>query len=54
MASLRKTINDKCKDCIYDSCGVGTWRQQVEACTVVLCPLHPVRPKQLKKDNSSH
>lgn len=44
--SLRKAINDKCKDCIYDpESGLGTWRQQVEACGVVACPLHPYRPK---------
>ena len=44
--SLRKAINAKCKDCTYDpkSHG-GTWRQQVEACAVTLCPLHPVRPR---------
>lgn len=38
-------INAKCIDCIYDGvCGVGTWRQQVEACTSLNCPLYPVRP----------
>ena len=42
--SLRKAINDKCKDCIYDNLDVGTWRQQVEACTVNGCPLYPARP----------
>lgn len=44
--SLRKAINDKCKECIYDpGSGQGTWRQQVEACTSYSCPLYPVRPK---------
>jgi hypothetical protein len=44
--SLRKAINDKCRDCIYDPLsGLGTWRQQVEGCTSVRCPLYPVRPK---------
>lgn len=45
MASLRKAINDKCRECIYDAIGGGgTWRQQVEACTAYKCPLYPVRP----------
>lgn len=42
--SLRKAINTKCKECIYDENGKGTWRQQVEACTAYECPLYPVRP----------
>ena len=46
MISLRKAINDCCKDCTYDELsGLGTWRQQTEACLVITCPLHPVRPK---------
>jgi hypothetical protein len=48
--SMRKAINDKCKSCIYDPLGgAGTWRQQVEACTIVECGLYPYRPKALKK-----
>jgi len=47
--SLRKAINDKCKSCIYDPLAGGTWRKQVEECTVTLCPLHPVRPKTQAK-----
>lgn len=44
--SLRAAINAKCKDCIYDpKSGHGTWRQQVEGCTVSRCPLFPVRPR---------
>jgi len=42
--SLRKAINDKCKECIYDKLGSGTWRQQVEACTSPSCALYLVRP----------
>lgn len=43
--SMRQAINAKCKDCIYDpEEGGGTWRQQVEACTITDCPLYPVRP----------
>lgn len=43
--SMRKAINDKCKECIYDAVsGLGTWRQQVEACTSRSCSLYAVRP----------
>ncbi len=48
--SLRKAINDKCKDCTYDERnGLGTWRQQTELCTVKICPLWEVRPRSAKK-----
>ena len=43
--SMRRAINAKCKECIYDPIGgSGNWRQQVEACTVTGCPLYPLRP----------
>lgn len=43
--SLRKAINDKCKECIYDdSPGNGNWRQQVQGCTSPKCPLFAHRP----------
>lgn len=42
--SLRKAINDKCRDCIFDELSPGRWRQQVSACSVSSCPLWPVRP----------
>ena len=43
--SLRKAINDKCKECIYDPIGgEGTWVQQVRECTSGTCPLFEVRP----------
>jgi len=43
--SLRGAINAACKECIYDDKGgAGSWRQQVEACTVFKCALYPVRP----------
>ena len=46
MASLRKAIDAKCKDCIHDPLsGLGAWREQVQLCTVTSCPLWPVRPK---------
>lgn len=43
--SLRKSIDLKCKDCVYDHTEPGTWRQQIEHCTVTLCPLWEVRTK---------
>ena len=50
--SLRKSINEKCKQCTYDDqSGFGTWRQQTEACTVRSCPLFEVRP--ISKPKSS-
>ncbi len=45
MASLRKVINAKCKDCIYDDLAPGTWRQQVNLCSSYSCSLWPHRPK---------
>ena len=45
MISLRKAINEKCKDCIFDpQCGGGRWREQVAQCSARNCPLWPVRP----------
>lgn len=52
--SLRRAINAYCKYCTYDPlCGGGTWRQQVEACTVTQCPLWPVRPLSDKRVRKS-
>ena len=42
--SLRKAINLKCRECIYDPMADGTWRQQIGACTSPNCPLYPHRP----------
>lgn len=44
MASLKKCIEEKCKDCTYDPADTGTWRDQVERCNVRSCALWPVRP----------
>jgi hypothetical protein len=44
MASFKKCIELKCKDCTYDSAEPGTWREQVEACTIYSCALWEVRP----------
>ena len=43
--SLRKAINEKCKDCTYDSLDRGTWLFQVGNCDSKDCPLWEVRPK---------
>ena len=43
--SLRKAINQKCKDCSYDPTVRGTWRQQVFLCSAKTCPLWDVRAK---------
>jgi len=43
--SLRKAIDAKCKECIYDPIGgPGSWRNQVGNCTAYSCPLYDVRP----------
>ena len=42
--SLRKAIDAKCKDCIYDPYDKGNWRDQGYACTSGNCPLFDVRP----------
>lgn len=41
---LRSAINEKCRDCIYDKCAPGNWRQQVTACRITSCSLHEYRP----------
>jgi hypothetical protein len=53
--SMRKAINAKCKDCIFDPFDrdAGKWRQQVEACTSTDCGLWPYRPKSTKAVNSA-
>jgi hypothetical protein len=40
--SLRKAINDKCRDSLS---GLGGAIQQIDACTYTLCPLYRVRPR---------
>lgn len=43
--SMRKCVDEMCKQCIYDPIGgFGTWRAQVAACLDSRCPLHPIRP----------
>ena len=43
--SLRKAINDKCRECVFDPEGRGTWREQVYMCAVPNCPFYSVRPR---------
>ena len=50
--SLRKAINDMCKQCIYDKRDNGTWRQQVERCTSPSCALYDYRPKSASKQTT--
>jgi hypothetical protein len=46
--SLRKAINQNCKDCVYDEIAAGTWRQQVTLCSAKSCALYAVRPKSTR------
>jgi len=41
---LRGKIDAHCISCVYEQSNGGTWRQQVELCTVTVCPLYGVRP----------
>jgi hypothetical protein len=43
--SLRKRINQNCKDCIYDSSAPGSWRQQVFLCSMKSCPFWDIRAR---------
>jgi hypothetical protein len=43
--SRKCAINAMCCECIYDKSDIGTWRQQVEACSSITCPLYCHRPK---------
>lgn len=45
MNSLRARVDAHCVSCIYDDLVPGTWRQQVEDCSVTNCPLFEVRAK---------
>ena len=47
--SLRKAINQACRDCLYDSHSPGAWRQQIEACTDKKCALYAVRPLGMER-----
>ena len=51
MSSLRKAVDGKCKECLYDpdADGLGPWRMQVEACASPACPLFEVRPTNRRR-----
>lgn len=53
MASLKKAIGMKCKDCIYDHTQAGSWRQQVENCEIPSCALWEVRPRTIATVNAN-
>ena len=53
MASAKKCIAEYCKSCTYDQTQPGSWRQQVEDCTLVNCPLFPVRPMTIATINAN-
>jgi len=44
VSTRKQAINGFCKECIYDDKSEGTWRQQVEGCTAINCPLFSWRP----------
>lgn len=46
--SPRKAIASYCKSCIYDSKCSGSWRAQVEQCTILTCELYDHRPLSLQ------
>ncbi len=51
--SLRLAINAQCYDCIYDKTDIGTWRQQIEACPSINCPLYCQRPKATRQGETA-
>jgi hypothetical protein len=52
--SMRKAINEKCRDCICDPQAGGTWREQTENCIDTTCALHPYRPMSAKGRTASN
>ena len=56
ITSPKKAIANHCKGCAYDPQDVGSWRQQVEACTITICDLYDHRPitaksRRLRQEN---
>ena len=41
---LYRAVDLNCKNCIYDPLAGGTWREQVERCTVKTCAMFFFRP----------
>ncbi len=46
--SLRRAIDTKCRDCIFDPLARGNWRQQITLCSCTNCPLWEYRPVSRK------
>ena len=44
MASRKHDMDMHCKSCTYDPAAPGSWRQQVESCSVTSCNLWVWRP----------
>ena len=42
--SRSAAIAAKCRDCVYDPCSRGTWREQVADCVSANCALFDFRP----------
>jgi hypothetical protein len=51
--SLKKTIENECKVCSYDSEVSGSWRAQVKGCLGVSCNLYIVRPLPIDESHDS-
>jgi hypothetical protein len=49
--SLRKAVDAHCKSCVYDPQSEGSWRHQVESCSVTQCELYPHRPVTIDTRN---
>jgi len=51
----QQAINENCKQCLYDpyAAGLGTWKQQIEACTDEECPLYGYRPRSQGRKSGS-
>lgn len=46
--SRKRAIETFCRSCIYDGHAHGTWREQVERCTSLMCALYELRPRSIK------
>ncbi len=42
--SPQKAIALFCRGCVYDPKDKGTYTEQIEACQIITCELHPHRP----------
>ena len=43
---LRGKVDANCVYCVYEEGQGGSWREQVQACTVTACPLYSVRARR--------